>query len=470
MVGKSSDAAWQSSHPDITPILAPSGPVPSGLLVDPAPPKHTTSTAQRPHTSGTPTGSSSSHSLQVTPSATSLVSSSTTIPVAASSHAALSSPSTASPGIGMAKLTMTIVIPVVVLVIITPILLIYIIMRRRRRRHNQLWSPPNEKSFLSSRDQSPKRPPKRGDPFRTKPWEKPAGTRRQQMIFSGFDFDFPTTAGGGGGVVPPKSVRSSISTHSPRCVTPKDGNRKRGGSDESTSMMMQQQQQQQQRTTPPPPFPPPPAKSKHRFRLPSDLSRHPLPDLPREARSTAEPAIPRTRQSSFAQSVRTIFTPSSSHHPSRGLTRSSSLIPSPLPPPPPNRESKPQPQQTNQQGTNAWLRSYPYPLSRSLTVRSLSLEDIQSSPSSSSSPISLPNSPSPDQRHQSSHLHPDSRHHRPRRENSSASSPVLSDISGLSFDPSVWVGLYDRTAPGSPVTPGSAGGTGKGTFRTRQWV
>lgn len=111
-------------------------------------------------------------------------------------------------------MTKIIVVPVVVLVIITPILLIWLVMRRRKRKNNESCASPNEKKLLTPGDQFPKRPPRRGNLFR-KPWDRPIGSRRQRMTFSGFDFDFPA----------PRSTRSSISTRSPRCVT---RNEKRG--------------------------------------------------------------------------------------------------------------------------------------------------------------------------------------------------------------------------------------------------
>ena len=374
-------AAAQTSLPDISASSDFEGPVPSSIMVDTTmtTPLHSTATPTQPHILSSSTivmDSSSSPTPVSSPTSLTFDTSSPLVPVAASTS---SSPtphaSSSGPGLGTAKLTMIIVIPVVIVVIIAPIFLIWLIMRRRRQRNNQVWHSPTEKAMLSSRDQSPKRPPKRGDPFR-KPWEKSHRSKRHHLTFSGFDFDFP----------PPRSTRSSISTRSPRCVT---RNEHREKSPDSTSG-----------DTPPPPYPAA-LKPKIRFGLTKDLNRTPLPDLPRDAKPDIQDS------------------PLTYPRYPRGRTRSSSLIP----PPPQEPQSN---IQTNQQGTNAWLNSYPYPLSRSLTVRSLSLEDI----------------PSPSA---ANNMYTTCRQ--------SASSPVLTDISGMSFDPSMWVGLYDRTAPASPGEP-----------------
>ena len=383
-----------SSFPDIPATAASSGPVPPGILVDPkmtADPKDTRTSRLHIPSSSTRIVAAVSSTPVSSQAPLSLASTSMSTPVAVSTGPpAAKISTTAAPVLGMAKLTMIIVVPVVVLVILTPILLIWLVMRRRKNRSNLTYASSNEKNLLSSRDQSPKRPPKRGDLFR-KPWERPIGSRRQRMTFSGFDFDFPA----------PRSARSSISTRSPRCVTRNEKSRL----DYNDTV----------RGIPPPPYPAA-LKSKIRFGLPANFNRHPLPDLPREAGPEVhnDPVKEsRTRQNSSAPSVRSIF--SLDRHP-RGRTRSSSLIP-------PYQITR-SASQTNQQGTNAWLNSYPYPLSRSLTVRSLSLEDIQSAVEDKD--------PS-------------------RRQHPSVSSPVLTDISGMSFDPSMWVGLYDRTAPASPA-------------------
>ena len=384
------EATRSTSFPDIPATAGSSGPVPVGILIDPkmtAAPRHTIISLSHVLVSSTQTEAASSSTTFVSQAQTSATSSSVSLSATVSTTTPSATHSAApTPGL---KLTKIIVVPVVVLVIITPILLIWLVMRRRKRKNNDSCASPNEKKLLTPEDQFPKRPPRRGDPFR-KPWDRPIGSRRQRMTFSGFDFDFPA----------PRSTRSSISTRSPRCVT---RNEKRGGNSDDTV-----------RGTPPPPYPAA-LERKIRFGLPADFNRHPLPDLPIEAGPEIHNATmiePRTRQNSSTPSVRTMF---GFDRQPRGRTRSSSLMP-------PYQGSR-SASQTNQQGTNAWLNSYPYPLSRSLTVRSLSLEDIQS-PVEDKDPM--------------------------RRQNSSVSSPVLTDISGLSFDPSMWVGLYDRTAPASP--------------------